>query len=391
MWPFSRNGKQQLACPNCQEKFFAKDVAFLCPERQCRATTRPLPGQTDQWRGKPLFRPARYAYSVPCPFSSHHAYIKICPRCWRQLPIPTGQSSTIGILGSSYSGKTCFITSLIRQVRLELSAESSLGMALEWDDDASKAYFAAQETAIFNRCRVPETTQRVLSAPIASMHLTLRFPIRRRWRRLTRGADGTTSLVFFDPSGEDFKTLRDLYCLNYFGNAESIILIVDPFGSEEFQKNLPAAKRIDHLLSPAECLRTFVTAMRREMNRPLGKLPKNLAVVLNKCDEPGMLDPDAEEYRDRFPPQGRRYDVPLAKKLSATVAQYMERELKLGEVVALARQNFREASFFTVSALGESAKLAKDEKGKSYLKLENPKPRRVEEPLLWILHRWGYI
>ncbi len=406
----------ELACPKCQEKFSESDVAFLCPEPRCRARDHPLLDSAPEWAGKPLFRPAAggYDYSVSCPFSPHTAYVKICPRCWKLLPLSSGRPATVAIIGSTVSGKTCFMTALIRQIRRELARASAYEMSLEWDDQEGKDYFKKQEQTIFFQNELPEANQKM--APIASLQITVRFPVRRRWRRIINGKQGVVSLVFHDPSGEFFENMDDVYYLNFLGRAKAILLMVDPMMSEEYQKKLrdegkplPPYKAA----SAAEALGAFVTAMRREskpgtktthnrlaalgkmfgrsaLSRSEDKLDKQLAVVLTKCDEDGMFDPDHRQHRDRYPVQGREYDPALTQEISDRVAQHMEEDLGLAEVVALARQSFRRVTFFAASALG-APPLRIMENGKPRLKLKDPRPRRVEDPLLWILHEWGYL
>lgn len=400
MWRAGTSQGASLACPKCQRKFPAQEVAFLCPEPRCKAREHPLEGQGEQWEGKPLFRPARYNYTVPCPYSPHNAYLKICPHCWEQLPVATGRSSTIAVVGASSSGKTCFTTALIRQIRKELSRETAYEMSLEWEDQAGLAYFREQERTIFSDGMLPPPTQK--ESPIESLQITVRFPVRGLKRRMLKGSQGAISLVFYDPAGEHFESLDEVYYLHYLTTAEAIILMVDPFASEEYQAHLrrqghdnPFAGR--RVTGAADALSAFVMTMRREMNQHDGKLKKQLAVVLTKCDEPGMFDPDHRQHEDRYPVQGSNYDPTLAEEISKMVAQHMEEELGMSEVVALARRSFRDVSFFAASALGAPPPLKKvindfgDAEWRQEEPMRSPRPRRVEEPLLWILHRWGYI
>ncbi len=388
-WPSGLSQNQQLACPRCQEKFPISETVFLCPEPHCRACKNPLPGQPPQWSGKPLFRPPRYAYSVPCPFSPHTAYVKICPRCWSPLPISSGKSSTVAIIGASASGKTCFMTALIRQIRRQLARRSSLEMSLEWDDDAGRQYFREQERTIFHECTLPEQTQR--ESPLASLQFTIRFPISGWLSRLRYGSQGVVSVVCPDPSGEFFEKLEDAYYLNYLSQARAVLLMVDPMTSEVYRRRRKAqGKDIPYEgTSSADALRSFVTALRRATNQEQGTINKELAVVMAKCDEEGMFDPDQPKYAADLPRQGRLYNPQIAEDISELVLQHME-DLELEEVAALARQSFKSVCFFAASALG-SPPVINEVNGQLRCYLRDPQPRRVEEPLLWILHQWGYI
>lgn len=109
-----------------------------------------------------------------------------------------------------------------------------------------------------------------------------------------------------------------------------------------------------------------------------------------------MFDPDRQMRRGRggwrepFLDQWRFYDPGLSRELSDRVAWHMAEELDLSGVIALARQNFRDVRFIAVSALG-APPLPAEEAGASPRLVREPRPRRVEEPLLWVLHRWGFL
>jgi hypothetical protein len=151
-------------------------------------------------------------------------------------------------------------------------------------------------------------------------------------------------------------------------------------------KELPPYEASD----PSTALGNFVQVLRRQIGQPDGLLDRQLAVVLGKCDEEGLFDPDDPRFAGLYPPQGRFYDERLAHEISAQVARYLRHDLGMANVVALARQNFKDVAFFAVSALGRPPVRIR-QKGAVKVHLVDPEPRRVEEPLLWILHRWGYL
>ena len=139
-------------------------------------------------------------------------------------------------------------------------------------------------------------------------------------------------------------------------------------------------------------LNAFVNKIRNERKLHKGKLPQDLAVVLTKCDEEGVFDPDDEAYQ--FPVQGRNYNPKLTKEISRLIEQHMDMDLGLSQVVALSKENFQHVAFFAASALGRPP--IKSNRETEYgaeieQRFEDPKPRRVEDPFLWLLHRRGYL
>ena len=406
---------QSVVCPadECGQRIPVEDLLFLCPSPHCSGRHAPLRGKPGRWANWTLFQPERYDYSVACPYSPHRAYLKVCPHCWTQLPVATGQTETIAIVGSSISGKTCFVTGLIRKIERELSRETSFGMALEWDDQDGLDYFKRRDREIYRDRILPDASQK--KTKVETLQITVRFPI-GGWRRLWRGPQGVVSLVFPDPAGEFFEKIDDTYYLDYLAKSRAIVLMVAPWMSDAYRSWRSAFGRP---LPPVDApgadrsLNSFIQAVRRETQRR-GKLPQHLAVVLTKCDEEGLFDPDdlavdlpedvepavpeGAPRKERFEPdfaverfrdQGRPYDVGLTREISRRVQEHMERDLGLSNVVALANEGFRRVGFFAASALG-TAPVRDEADGPSRLKLVDPSPRRVEEPLLWILHRWGY-
>src|SRR5207244_2804576 len=97
------------------------------------------------------------------------------------MPPTTDPDSTIAIVGSSSSGKTCYLAALIRQIERRLSRPDACGMCWSAEDDATRNYLRAQEKVIFKQGQPPEATQK--DAELISLRLTIRFPIRRAWTR----------------------------------------------------------------------------------------------------------------------------------------------------------------------------------------------------------------
>jgi hypothetical protein len=202
-------------------------------------------------------------------------------------------------------------------------------------------------------------------------------------------------MVFPDPSGELLQNLENAYFVNYLGQSRAIMLMVDPFSSD---KARAANKDRLELVDADKPLQVLVDALRNELNRKDDKpLSKQLAVVVTKCDEKGVIDID-EEYRlgrkgkrQQLGEQGRYYRPELAQEISQRVRQHLEDDLEMHNVIQLAESNFREVHYFAASAIGAPPLIKKKADGSLLQVLNNPTPRRVEEPLLWILHRWGFL
>lgn len=373
-------------CPNPQ--YPASELLFVCPCPTCPGRGRDeIPGKPQQWADSTLFRPDRYAHAAPCPFSPHSAYVKVCPYCWREQPSTGTDASTIAIVGASISGKTCFVTGLIHQIHRELTGETSRRMSLEWKDEKGKRYFQAQEKEIFANNQLPSATKR--RAEIETMNVTVRFPV-AGWRRWVKGGFGVIGLIFPDPAGEFFENLKNTYFLNYLVRARAVILMVDPWMSEQYRSTRrESGQPLDPVEGVAadEALNALVEAIRNGTGQHTGLIRKEIAIVLTKCDEDGLFDPDQEPHK--IPRQGRYFSRGIAAEVSRRVERHLRDDLGMHNVVTMARNNFRDVAFFAASALG-SPPVRSVEGGRTTVRLRDPRPRRVEDPLLWIFHRWGY-
>jgi hypothetical protein len=300
-------------------------------------------------------------------------------------------AKTIAIFGATVSGKTCFAWAVARQIRQVLSRQTKQEMSLEWDDDESREFYNELNEAIVRRAEVPAAT--LTNKQPSALRATVRFPVRGWWRSWRQGSRAAISLVFPDPTGEFFINEAAASKLEYLDKASAYLLMVDPFTSRKYcrwrrEQGLDLPRDVEEFLPAEDAMGSFVKILRRRLRRQVGVLDRILAIALTKCDEPGLFDPDGAAHGDRFPPQGRDYDPSLAKAIRRRVRSHLEDDLDMPGLTSLAKATFRHVGYFATSALGHpperNPKTAE-------VRIENACPRRVEEPLLWILHRWGYL
>ena len=353
----------ELACSNreCPDPTFpASDVLFMCSYHKCY---EPMPNQPASIGRYTLFEVDEFRPIVQCPHCRHDAYLLRCPRCFKRLPLGISERSTIAVVGARSSGKTCYITCLLHQIQKELAKPTSLCANLLSNDDAGRAYHDVQWARIFKEHRLPDLTS-IHQVP-ENIYLKMQFRLRPGWLRNKRPRR-EVPLLFPDPAGDLFESLEETYFQAYLRNASALILLIDPTpGGED-----PAKQKA--------CFDNLISVVQKGSS---GQINKALAVVLTKCDETGVFDPDLTP--SDCPRQGSRYNPRLARRLGSRVEHYINEELKHPELVTTARNNFQRVEYFAVSALGETP-LADGS-------LTAPvSPRRVEEPLLWILNGWGH-
>src|SRR5207249_2616735 len=89
-WRRSSLNDLKLACPACKEVFRGAEVLFVCPEPRCSSRALELPDRPPEWYDRPVFPVREFDHSVECPYSLHRAHRKLCPRCWTELPLSSG-------------------------------------------------------------------------------------------------------------------------------------------------------------------------------------------------------------------------------------------------------------------------------------------------------------
>ena len=390
---FGMTGTRPVVCSGKVAHYHApKDVMYVCGFPRCPAKDRVALPDKPQGLRYTLFKTEHPAPTVPCPSCRTPAFERVCPDCKGEIPPPNGPY-TIAVVGSSASGKTCFITALIRQIKTVLARRDSLRAGLVWEDQPSRNYFDLQHKAIFVERTVPDPTQK--NAPIKTIRITIRYPLTGTMAKWMN-KQAVVSLCFPDPAGEPLESMDQPYFSDFLQQSAAIMLMVDPFATDVFkererQKGSEDYFAIESLKDATAPLNKVVTALRE--GKKGGRLQQKLAIVVTKCDADGVFNPDKENDEDgyAFAEQGVPYDPKLAKRLSDAVSRHLHDDLGMQELVATAEAEFKSTHFFAASALGAAPEKKMMPDGSIMLQVDNPNPRRVEEPLLWILHQWGYL
>jgi hypothetical protein len=383
-------GPTTVTCTGSESHIINRDgVVFACrvpgcPGVKTRGVSLPEQGEYPSF----LFS-AKKRGEPDCPQCGYHADLQVCPLCNHAIQDPL-EEDTIAVVGATYSGKTCFITSLIRELNDELSKEEMLGSSAFIKNAAGQLYFKRISKTIFEDRSLPNSTQKDL--PISTLRMEVRFYA--RGEGVTSKQQKIVQLCFPDPAGELLQDTVNPYFSDFLQRSKAILLMVDPFAIPKYRRSvrLPNTDiNYESLTDASIPLQKVIAALAFQEARK--KRRPELAIVLTKCDAENLFDPD-QEY-DLLPAGGiariEKHGIPfnpqLADRISVLVRENLIEKLGMLGFVTMAENYFKEKTrFFAASALGSPPYREGGE-----WRLENPTPRRVEEPLLWILHRWGYI
>ena len=358
----------EILCLRCFARFDGREALYRCDE----STVHPSP---IEFGWKPKLGEHRPPRAVACPEDLSLTSLLICPDCKEPLPHYIGQAPQpiLAIIGPQGSGKTVYLWSLLRRLRVDLARdEDPFGVAM-FEDQPSARFYQDLTRTILERGAMPAPTQVARQRGGAFPSVVVRLI--QRSERVVR------TLAFFDHAGELIYTSEDVEYLRYLANASAILFLADSAcAADADQRGLSAMRLAAHSLSNVARL------IRRQWRWPEEKpLPHKAAVVLNKADETILTRPDFYPTfgaEDRDPSFWRRWGSAERAVVDEASANCEEeaRRLGLDNLINIAHHNFDNTRVFAVSSLGYNPL-------KQPGRLPTPRPVGVENPLFWLLSK----
>lgn len=284
---------------------------------------------------------------------------------------------SIALIGAKASGKSNYIGVLINELRRKMTLSFNASLKIAASDESLKYYQLAYEKPLFKEGTVIGATSQ---GEIPPMIFPLNFMDKKN------DIVNTAILTFYDTAGENLNSSDKMIENNkYIPNADGIILLLDPLQIPSIRAKLQGKIDLPPInTDPAEVLSRVVQNI-REVHNVKGKIKKPLAVAFTKIDaleahgiigEDSCLRTESEHMsRGKFV----RSDF---ESVNIQMQDILENWLD-HEIIQLMK-NFEKYSLFGISALGavpEGKKISGNELS----------PRRVLDPLLWILAENKYI
>ncbi|MFY1693294.1 hypothetical protein [Plantactinospora sp. WMMB782] len=340
------------------------------------------------------WRPTSKAY---CPDCDGGTGMRACPCCHTPLPANFGESRgpLIAMVGAKGTGKTVYMTVLARELRspglrrrfdadIRLTGDGQGGFRspLQWLENNVDRMFVGHQL-------FPATTQAIKGRQeplVFEWRAERRSWLRDRRMLHTRPVYNTSYLSFYDTAGEDLSRQAQAYDLEYIGAADALILLLDPFMLPKARErlNLP-----DSAITSTEATIDVLSRVTESLRAYLGvpghrRIRKPLAVAFAKMDAFFEELGEGHPLR-REPGQVPAYDDALGRDTHEHVRALL-RGWQGDDIDTHLRFNYETFRYFFVSALG-----APPDYDNAMVDDGGVRPYRVNEPLLWLLSRFGVV
>lgn len=385
----------QTACPFCFHRIDSGALAYQCTGAGVRPCTfeadkdrvRLTGNQDESFR---TFRPADRSGNAVCPECGGPARRRACPECHTVLPIEFvgSKSPLIGLIGAKGSGKTVFMTVLVKHLREVVGQRFRAAVTLATDNvDGSRGmeeYKKLRENALFEGKALPRGTE--------ANAVVRRSPLVIRWQQPVRGLMGretaeSTILSLVDSAGEDIGGLATAFTLTYLSAADSLMITLDPF-------TIPGARASLHLPpdaikstdgAPLEVLTRLTELLRTEHGvKPKKRIKVPVALVFTKIDAffPQL---EADSPLRQASSNSGAYDNAGGQEVHEHMRALLAR-WNAADIDTHLKLNYDNFRYFAVSALG-----AEPDYAGGRVAAGGVQPHRVDDPVLWLMAKAGKV
>jgi len=290
------------------------------------------------------------------------------------------KSLPIALLGAKASGKSNYIGVLINEIRKKMSSPFNCSLSMTCSKESKEAYDEYYYRPLFTAGRTVQATDAGVEVP------PLIFPL--RFMNAKNKIVNMAALTFYDTAGENLDDKSAMHQFNrYITNAKGIILLLDPLQVPNIREKLTANgfKGLPAQNTEIYSVLSIIIDVIRGVKNVKGQIKIPLALVFTKIDvlEEFNILPEGSCLREESDHINRgAFMMPDFENTNIEMKDLIENLLD-NELMGYINQ-FEQHSFFGATALGGNPNGgAIDSKG--------IRPRRVLDPLLWLLSKNNII
>ena len=320
--------------------------------------------------------------------TGERCFQRVCPECHNPLPIGYGKCPVkfTSVIGISGSGKTVYLSQLLKNMK-DYAAKVNLSATVN-NIEVRRFLNANRVEAGY---RVPGSTPKNRFQQPIFYELSMSKSDNSRV---------TNTLVMYDVAGELFKDglNREVEMFAPFiRHSDGIVVLIDPM---QFVNVASTQAENPGLAEPQTVLDAIHSIL---VNDPTLKGATPMAVCISKVDTPEVQAVIKDELRgsllsdiEGIPNNGDgaiyrpQFNATVYNPLSKQLREFFSRNAT--SLATYLYSNYEDFNYFAFTALGCAVKEGVAENGEVYRYPEGPVlPKRIEEPILWLFHRFQYI
>ena len=301
-----------------------------------------------------------------------------CPAIDKEIPTEflSGESLPIALIGAKASGKSNYIGVLIDEVKRKMARSFNTTLSVSCDETSKRYYDQFYKTPLYSYGEVVSATDAGETPP--PMIFPLRFMDNKD--RIVRSA----TLTFYDTAGENFDSDEEMLIYNrYIPNSKGLIILLDPLQVPAIREQLEGKMELPPINTEVTDVLSRVVENIRGVKNIKGTINIPLALAFTKLDALEKYDvlPEDSILREESSHLDLgAFSMSDFESTSIQMRDLLENWLD-ADLVQLVK-NFSKYAFFGVSALGGVP---------SNNMVGKIKPKRVLDPLLWLLAENKYI
>lgn len=387
----------KIVCPYCFNRFEQSDVEFRCNNvgRCKKVEDKKL---TEFWGSTQVtgvhIKPSKgflgsmlgkAPESAKCPECGEKSFLTICPECHNRIPkeMVRKKGFIISIIGARSSGKTNYITTLINELMRHGCNLGDMGItAVNVTDDpkfnTQQRYERDFFDILYRRKTCPPQTD--INAQESKIPLIY---------ELSNPKKQSIYLVFYDTAGENFANIKNIAGnVKFLNESDAVIFLLDSFeipyvhdklglrGNVGLRYNVIVDNVLSHFREGDPKVRDS------HFSKPMALVFSKIDAILDNEEKfedtsiAGMSISNNSNFIYGDPVSLTDFDS-ISASIQGALAAWDENNF-----IRNISNNYKNAKFFGISALGGAPDASNN--------VASIKPYRVLDPLVWILHEFGY-